>query len=79
MSQKPQIRILKRGRQADAPEPAAAPAARERDSRRGARAVAENVSSWVEELRERRTADAGRTFASLFAESASPLNSPARG
>jgi hypothetical protein len=77
MSQKPQIRILKRGRQADAPKPAETRAAREKDSRRGARAVAENVSSWVEECRERRAADAGRTFASLFAERAATLNSPA--
>lgn len=77
MSQKPQIRILKRDRQADAPKPAAPRAAREKDARRGARAVAENVASWVEEFQERRTADAGRTFASLFAERATPLNSPA--
>nr|MDQ3803622.1 hypothetical protein [Acidobacteriota bacterium] len=61
MSQKPQIRIVKRGRQADAPRAAEADAARGKDARRGARAVAENVSSWVEEFQERRTADAGRT------------------
>jgi hypothetical protein len=77
MSQKPQIRIVKGGRQADAPKPAEGRAARERDSRRGARAMAENVSSWVEEFREHRTADAGRTFASLFAEHAATANSPA--
>lgn len=77
MSQKPQIRIVKRGRQADAPKPAETRAAREKDARRGARAMAENVSSWVEEFQERRTADAGRTFASLFAERAKALNSPA--
>jgi hypothetical protein len=76
VSQKPQIRIVKRGRQAEGPEAAAAVVApaREKDSRR---AVAENVSSWVEEFQERRTADAGRTFASLFAERAAAANSPA--
>jgi hypothetical protein len=74
MSQKPQIRIVKRGRQNEAEK---TPAIVEKDSRRGARAVAENVSSWVEEFRERSAADAGRTFASLFAERAQSLNSPA--
>ena len=77
MSQKPQIRIVKRGGPADAPKADGSAAAREEDSRRGARAVAANVSSWVEEFQERRTADAGRTFASLFAERAGSLNSPA--
>lgn len=70
MSHKPQIKIVKRGRQADAPSPAEGRAARERDARRGARAVAENVSSWVEEFNEQRAADEGRTFASLFADRA---------
>lgn len=72
MSHKPQIKIVKRDRQADAPAPSESRAAR--DARRGARAVAENVSSWVEELHERRAADAGRTFASLFADRAPALN-----
>lgn len=77
MSQKPQIRIVKRGRQGEASETPAAVAAGEKDSRRGARAVAENVSSWVEEFKERRSADGARSFASLFAERAATLNSPA--
>lgn len=65
MSQKPQIKIVKRGRRAEA-EPQR-PADAEKDARRGARAIAENVSAWVEEFRERRTADAARSFSSLFA------------
>ena len=67
MSHKPQVKIVKRGRQADAQSsPSDSRAAREKDARRGARAVAENVSSWVEEFKERRRADDGRSFASLF-------------
>jgi len=69
VSHKPQIKILKRDRQAAAPPPESR-ASREKDARRGARAVAENVSSWVEEFHERRAADDARTFASLFAERA---------
>lgn len=70
MSQKPQVRIVKRERQGDAKKPAGQPAATEKDSRRGARAIAENVSSWVEEFKERRRTDDGRSFASLFASRA---------
>lgn len=71
MSQKPQVRIVKRARPGEA-EPAAEPRAASekesrKESRRGARVVAEKVSSWVEEFRERRTADDVRTFDSLFA------------
>jgi len=77
MSHKPQIRIVKRDRQAGAEKTVAPGAGDEKDARLGAREVAENVTSWVEELRERRAADAGRTFASLFAERASSLNTPA--
>ena len=77
MSQKPQIRIVKRERQGEAKEPAAGRAASEKESRRGARAIAENVSSWVEEFQERRRADDGRSFASLFAERTGALNSRA--
>ena len=65
MSQKPQIKIVKRGRPAEAEQKPRADA--EKDARRGARAVAENVSAWVEEFRKRRTADAARSFSSLFA------------
>lgn len=78
MSHKPQIRIVKRGRQPDAEKSGETRARAEKDSRRAARSMAENVSSWVEEFKERRTADAGRSFASLFGERATSLNSPAR-
>jgi hypothetical protein len=67
MSHKPQIKIVKRGRKAGAPSPPESRAAREKDARR---AVAENVSSWVEEFHERRDTEAGRTFASLFTDRA---------
>lgn len=77
MSQKPQVRIVKRERQTEAREPVRRPAAAEKEARRGARAIAENVSSWVEEFKERRQADDGRSFASLFAERAGALNSRA--
>jgi hypothetical protein len=67
MSQKPQVRIVKRERPGGGKKPAAArPVAAEKEARRGARAVAENVSSWVEEFKERRRTDDGRSFASLF-------------
>jgi len=71
MSQKPQVRIVKRERQGAPQEPAAKRRAAEKEARRGARAVAENVSSWVEEFRERRQTDDGRSFASLFAPAGS--------
>lgn len=77
MSQKPQVKIVKRERPGEAKEPAGQSAAAEKESRRGARAVAENVSAWVEEFRERRRTDDGRSFASLFAERAGALNSRA--
>lgn len=78
MSHKPQIRIVKRDQQGG-PEKAAGKtrAAAAEDSRRGARAVAENVSSWVEEFKERSSAETRRTFASLFAERAKSVNTPA--
>ena len=66
MSQKPQVRIVKRERQEGGKKPAGRPAAAERESRRGTRAIAENVSSWVEEFQERRRTDDARSFASLF-------------
>lgn len=67
MSQKSRVRIVKRERQGEAERPARGRPASEKESRRGARAVAENVSSWVDEFKERRRADDGRSFASLFA------------
>lgn len=67
MSHKPQIRIVKGGRRAAAAAPPEGRAAREKDA---PRAVAENVSSWVEEFHERRATDAGRTFDSLFTDGA---------
>jgi hypothetical protein len=70
MSQKPQVRIVKRERQGEAKEPAGQRPATEKDSRRGARAIAENVASWVEEFKEGRRKDDGRSFASLFASRA---------
>lgn len=70
MSQKPQVRIVKRGRPDDSKEPQAERAPTEKETRRGTRAVAENVTSWVEEFRQRRRKDDGRSFASLFAQSA---------
>jgi hypothetical protein len=77
MSQKPQVRIVKRERQGEAEKPAPQRAAAEKESRRGARAIAENVSSWVEEFREQRRTDDDRSFASLFAERTGALNSRA--
>ena len=70
MSQKPQVRIVKRERAGAEGRTPERPAVSERESRRGARAVAERVTSWVEEFKERRGADDVRTFASLFAEGA---------
>lgn len=66
MSQKPQVKIVKRVRQGGE-RPAERRVASEKESRRGARAAAEKVSSWVEEFREQRAADDVRTFESLFA------------
>ena len=77
MSQKPRVRIVKREQRPAAKPSARKRAAAERESRRGARTIAENVSSWVEEFQERRRTDDGRTFASLFAERAGALNSRA--
>ena len=70
MSQKPQVRIVKRERPDDSKEPQAERAPTEKETRRGARAVAENVTSWVEEFRRQRRTDDGRSFASLFAQRA---------
>lgn len=70
MSQKPQIRIVKRGRQGEEKGPAGVRQVSERETRRGARDVADKVSSWVEEFKERRGADDFRSFASLFSERA---------
>lgn len=39
-----------------------------------AREAAGNVASWVKEFRQRRRPDARRAFASLFADSSTPLN-----
>lgn len=62
MSPQLHIRIVKRAAEKAAESRTRPP----KDARSGARAVAENVSSWVEDFREQRSADSRRTFASLF-------------
>jgi hypothetical protein len=71
MNPKTSIKILKRGQRDAAPVAAETRGAQSsRGTRQATREVAEHVSAWVKEFRQRRPVDPRRAFAGLFTEPA---------